>query len=149
MGRARLDRSPLNVVLTQSVLKRIAGKLSATIGLDALDGERHLPPQVIEEPDGVLGGASRIDLDHHQACAVVDGGVLDATRGDLACVDLDPLARHLFLIALGLPPPALALQTVHAQALQGLVDGRERQMAVMVTLQLDLDVPRSQPSLRS
>ena len=65
---------------------------AAASGLDALDRERHLLEHLLEEGQGVGGRAARIEAQHLEAGAVVDGGVLVEAGADLADVELDAVA---------------------------------------------------------
>jgi hypothetical protein len=81
-------------------------KLGAVVGLDHLDPERQFGQQVVEELDGGLLIASRVDPEHSQAGAVVDGGELveafpgSSNGGYELDVDLDPVTGLGFLIPL-------------------------------------------------
>lgn len=100
VGRAGLDRAPLDALSGKRVLELVAGELSAAIRLHTLDRKGHLVDNLFEEAHGILGRATRIETHHHQACAVIDGGGLNDALGHLAAVDLNALTWDSLLVAL-------------------------------------------------
>ena len=88
-------------------------ELSAVVGLDHLDSEGQFGEEIVEELDGGLLVAFRIDAQHPESGAVVDGGELveafpgPTNRGDELDVDLDGVAGLGFLIPF--PPFLLGL----------------------------------------
>ena len=88
----------------------MGSELSSVVGLDHLDSEGQFGEEIVEELDGGLLVAFRVDAQHPEPGAVVDGGELVETfpspsdRGDELDVDLDGVAGLEFLIAF---PPFL------------------------------------------
>jgi hypothetical protein len=59
-------------------------ELGATIGLDALDGHREPPPDLLEERDGGLDGVVLVDLQDPAPRGFVNGGkLIQAPRAQL------------------------------------------------------------------
>jgi len=106
------------------------------IGLDLDDLERQLLEHVVSELDGGLLVELAVNLQHPQACAVVDGGVLivlgpnPADRLDELDVDLDRVAGQLLLVALpALFVPLVALRGGQAAEVEAPQDPPDVRLA--------------------
>jgi hypothetical protein len=74
--RARPDRAELDAPFAQPVLDVVGEELLAAVGLDPLDGERHLLDDALEEVERAPGVLAGVRGEHLEVGAVVDGGVL-------------------------------------------------------------------------
>jgi hypothetical protein len=123
--------------------------------LDDLDQEREALEDVVDEADGGLLVEGRVDAQHPQPGAVVDGGELVVLAlglggagqgGDELDVDLDLVAGQLLLGASPAPvQPLVALrggQTVHVQPFEDPPHPRRRDTHVVVAAQVHRDLGR-------
>jgi hypothetical protein len=137
--RTRRDRPKLDERSYQSALYAFREELRAAIRLDALDRERHLFGDAIQEEQGVARVSPRVDPQNAKARAIIDRRVLIHAWRDLHRVHLHAIAwdrpavvvRHV--TALG--PD----QRFDLRRRQNLVDGRQREFSLFEQPQLSLD----------
>jgi hypothetical protein len=131
-------------------------ELGAVVGLDFLDLDRQLGQDVIDEPDPGLLIVRREGLQHPQAGAVIDSGVLVvalllaglAEGFDELHVDLEGVAWALLLVAV---PSGLAAfvslrrrESVQADLLQDPPDPGGADRDVVIPLQIHRDLLRAE-----
>jgi len=93
MACAWPDRAEADTPFTEFVLNLVCGELMATVGLDALDGDREFFENLLQEPQGRFRGLAGEDVDDLVARTAVDGRVLITAGRDLADFHLDAVAR--------------------------------------------------------
>src|SRR5437762_12422819 len=102
MRRPGRDWSKLDEVCPQPVLDLLGKKLSAAIGLRALNRERHLLSHSLEKRERVLRRPARIQPKLSKPAAIIDGRVLINARPDLHGIELHSITGRRPTVALGL-----------------------------------------------
>lgn len=143
VGHSRLVRSPLDALLLQHLLEVVGRELGAAVGLDALDGKRHLVQNVLRELRCIGCGSPQIDLHHLEPGTIVDGDVLKESRCDLHRVHLNLFTRHFLLVSIDPPAARGTPERRNLVALQHFMGRRRREVSIMKTLQLVLDSTRT------
>lgn len=127
----------------QRVADLIGSELGAVVSLEALNGERDLIKDLLQEIEDIGCGAPRIERRDEVARAVVDEGVLVQARGELHGVHLHPLVGQGRAIAERRLRALGRAQRRRFVALEDSVDGLQSKVTALLPAQLLLDAPRA------
>ena len=119
-------------------------KFSATIGLNPLKRKRHLLQDALQERQRTDRCTAAENRQHSITRAIVNRGVLIASRSDLAGVELDAVPRNEPRIPMSGLPPRRAHQRRHVTVDQNLVNRVSREPEIMMAPQLTLNTSCSQ-----
>jgi hypothetical protein len=119
----------------------ICAELIAVVGLHALDGHGEPLAHLIHEGDRVRNGIVRVDPEDPVAGGLIDRGELieaSAPELEMLDVDLDRLAGHREVPAPARPRSvALHRHPGHPVSLEDLIDGRDRDIDLMKSLEIE------------
>jgi hypothetical protein len=138
--RTGWNRAKLDGFGHQSALDFFSKELRSSVCLDALDRERHLIEDLVEEDQRRRCARAPGQAGHEVSAAVINCGELIEPRPDLTEIHLDAVTRHRATVALRLMPhPLTAWQHVETVPDKDLTDDRWRQPDVMKTPELRPD----------
>ena len=95
MRCARTVRSELDVIISQSILKLFSNELTASVALDALNGEGELRQEVMfHKMSGVDGTARGVKGQNPHPSAIINGGELIQAFTYFAGVNLHSISGN-------------------------------------------------------
>jgi hypothetical protein len=95
VGSSGAVRPELNAIVLQGLLKDHPEKFTTAICLDSLNRKRKLfDHAMLQEVNRIAGGTPGIQAKHPKACAIIDGGILEAASADFHRIDLNAVTRQ-------------------------------------------------------
>ena len=143
MRRGRFVRAKLDPISLQAFLDDDSKKLTATICLYALNGERHFFKDAIKELQSIVRSPASIYSQNPIADTVVHGSVLIQAGSYFTDIHLYPLAGNRALVTREVAFTAIFYQRL-CLAAKKLVNGCNREGNAMESLQLTWYAPGSQ-----
>lgn len=142
--RSRWDRPLFYAQRQQAVTDFVGQKLRPIVGLQALDGKRCVLEDVVEKEYGIGRCASRAKNGEQKTSAVIHKGVLVEAWSEFEGVHLRTLTRQMHAIALGNHRTLRSTHGRRGMAREYLMDGLQREEALISASQLVLDPARAE-----